>query len=90
MSVKCLLCFLIFLKSSVLTQLSMMYAFVYETTAESLRIHYFLLGWVGWSHWTKSMKDPSMEKKCHTSFRKDDTMETSATKLWTWIVSGYP
>lgn len=73
-------------KSSVLAQFSMVYMFVYETTAESLRTHSLLLGWTGWSHWTKSLRDPSTEGKL-CDFRKDNTRETSATNDRTlWLV----
>ena len=39
----------------------MVYMCVYEIIAESFRIHPLLLGGVGWSHWTKGLRDPSAE-----------------------------
>lgn len=78
---------LLFFKRSLLAQLSMVYMFAHETTAGSFRTPSLLLGWVGWSHWTKGLRDPPTEVKL-CEFRKDDTMETSATKLWTqWRAS---
>lgn len=66
MSVQCLLCYYYyFQKSSVFIQLSTMYTFIYETTAESLRTHSLLLGWVDWSQWTKGLREPLPGGKPH-------------------------
>lgn len=55
--------------------------FVYEIIAESFRIHPLLLGW------TKGLRDPSAEGLL-CEFRKDSTMEVTATELWTqWLAS---
>lgn len=55
--------------------------FVYEIIAESFRIHPLLLGW------TKGLRDPSAEGLL-CEFRKDSTMEITATELWTqWLAS---
>lgn len=65
----------------------MVYMFGYEIIAESFRIHPLPLGWVGWSHWTKHLRDPSAEGLLY-EFRKDETMEITATELWTqWLAS---